>query len=395
MPLHTTPPGFPLTNATPGRQLDLKAYDWQAITQAVQNGQAPPPLPPLPAGHGYNAAPQYILVKNTDPDNHWLWSGSAFALGDCLTPHYHYQQHSPGEATPPDSLNHDWLALFAGRQTENMEPGQFAIAVDSIAPGEIGRAVFDGLAWVIWHQYGQDWPNHPNGRKLDYVGGVGSAMIGYTERGYPGRGHILWAPAYNQAGYVLGLAYFGTPPPYSGDFSTWGSTSQNIPPPTAGAFELVLRCFDNLTQNTTGCWFRQSVDVVRVTKPGIWRLDYQCCIYPAYLQSPWPDNNPPVVQAHAYRLLAEQSTSPTFASGIGLAGFGYVDRFTVYPGSVVTAEGFTYAHIETVPTYLRLKLSGNFGGSPASYGLVNRSQFAARWAGGLPDPYTVEYWQDF
>lgn len=397
MPLHNpNAPGRPFTPAIPGRSIDLEAYDWQAVTQAVANGQPPPPLPPIPTQ--YAAAPSYIMVRNNNADpDHWLWSGCAFALKDCLTPHYHYQIHSPGNATPPDSFQHDWLAGFEGQYQENPDfPGLWAVAVDSIKPGEMGRAVYHGLAWVIWHQYADDWANHPHGRRLDYVGGFGSSAIGYPQRGQPGRGFILWAPDYDEAGYVLGLAYLGSEPTPWRELATYNTTSQNLAAPVSGISDNILEPFANLiTNSTAGDWTRQALAVAKCNRVGVWRIDFAADINPAALENPWPDNSPAKQLAHSYRLWVEQSGSPTFASGNIMAGPGLADRWTNYPATGISAEAFTFATVTTAPAYFRLRLTAGLYGSPTSYGSVARCQFAARYSGQAADADQQSAWSTY
>jgi len=397
MPLfNPTSPGRPLSPAIPGRPVDLAAYDWQAITQAVANGQPPPPLPPTPTQYG--AAPQYIMVRNDNDDpDHWLWSGSAFAIKECLTPHYHYADHSPGGTTPPDSFQHDWLAGFSGKQQVDPDfPGLWAVAVDSIKPGEWGRAVYSGLAWVIWYQLEEDWPNHQHARRLDYVSGWGASQLGYTVRGYPGRGFILWAPDYHQAGYVLGLAYLGTAPTPWTELSTYSTTPQNLAAPVSGISDNVLEPFLNLVTDTTaGAWTRHAWHVVKCNRVGVWRLDFQADISPAALENPWPNNSPAKQLAHSYRLWVEQSPSPTFAADNIVAGAGLADRFTHYPATGFSAEAFTFAKVTTAPAYFRLRLTAGLYGSPTSYGSVARCQFAARYSGAAADANQQAAWSDF
>ncbi len=391
-------PGFPLTHAIPGRPASIPAYDWNSITARIQNGAQPPPLPgPNPA-----AGPcSYILLRNDNPSLP-IWQGAAVPLGECLTPHYHRQEHTPSGTGTPDSFQHDDLAVFAGAFGLPKWPGHFCVALESIPKGKEGLAIIHGLAWAIWYQWPrlENYNTAPDSLDLDLCTGYGGAPDGYLGRGYKGRARIVWAPDIgatvpagldNHGAYVLGLIYLGSQPPTPYELATTATNTTTLTTDgnVQGYFQTWLPAFRQLTA-ATPAWPFQRIDdtTVQALVSGAYRVDFAATIYPGTISNPWPDNSPAKTLKHTYRLRPILAANAAGTSSV-IAGKA-AERSDVYPAATVSAEAWDILQI-TRGQYLKLSLDGYAPGA-AAYGSIANARFSGRLVNHTPTTDETNEW---
>lgn len=377
-------PGFPLSHAIAGRPASISAYDWNSITARIQNGTQGRPLP----GPNPTAGPcSYILLRN-DNDSRPIFQGAAVPLNECLTPHYHKQEHSPTGTTPPDSFQHDDLAVFAGSFGLPKWPGHFCVALESIPKGKEGLAIYHGLAWAIWSQLDRigNYNNSPDGLDLDLCAGYGGHNDGYLGRAYPGRAKIVWAPDIGETvpagldengAYVLGLVYLGLQPPTLFELATRATVTTSITTNgnPQGYFQTWLPAFKQLT-TTTPAWPFQRINdtTLQALVTGAYHLNYAATIFPGTLANPWPDNNPAKTLKHTYTLRVFLAADADATNPVSQSRPAH--RFDVYPASTITAETWDVISI-TRGQYLKLSLEGYAPGA-AAYGAVADCRFSGR-----------------